>query len=132
MRGIIAAANVRASKMGRASKADWFGRHAAEYRRSLAPIPGVAFPVGAPVVRMIEALALYADKHAERFESPIGNDYVLGVAWANIARGVRDLLNGEMGNLDCGTLDGMLVGMMEAQGIDPDTGVLGGVNEESR
>ena len=70
-----------------------------------------------PIVRMIQSLADYADAHRELYGSGIGEDYVLGPEWANMVQGCRGLLNGETGQLDCGTLDGLLCDMLRAEGL---------------
>jgi hypothetical protein len=76
------------------------------------------------IVRLVEALAAYADAHQVRFESPIGHDAVLGggkghgMGWLEILKGTRGLLNGETGRLDCGTVDSMLVRMAQAAGYE--------------
>lgn len=63
---------------------------------------------GAAIVLMVEALAQYADTHYELYESSIGEDSVLGPNWLKIAYGVRYLLDGETGDLDCGTVSSLL------------------------
>jgi hypothetical protein len=76
------------------------------------------------IVRLVTALADYADDYAARFESPIGHDAVLGggkghgMGWLEILKGTRGLLNGETGRLDCGTVDSMLVRMAQAAGYE--------------
>jgi hypothetical protein len=60
---------------------------------------------GRQIVRMFDALRLYADCHRECYESPIGEDYVIGEHWKQMASGLLGLLNGETGTLDCGTWD---------------------------
>jgi hypothetical protein len=70
------------------------------------------------IVRLVEALASYADAHAARFEFTVGDDGFLGPAWLDILKGTRTLLNGETGRLDCGTVDSMLVRMAEAAGYE--------------
>jgi hypothetical protein len=67
------------------------------------------------IVEMLKAWALYADTHSRRYESKIGHD-VLGDEWAAIGRGIRGLLNGETGHLDCGTLDGFIADTLAAEG----------------
>jgi hypothetical protein len=58
------------------------------------------------IVAMLRSLALYVDDYSQRFEgSKVGADYVLGEAWADMLRGFRALLNGELGRLDGGALD---------------------------
>jgi len=74
-----------------------------------------------PVAAGIAAWAAYAKKHAKRFESDIGEDYVLGPAWARWGIALRELLNGELGHLDGGTLDHIIYTNLCSQGFDPDT-----------
>lgn len=74
-----------------------------------------------PIVLISRALRLYAEQHAERYESPIGADYVLGDHWKDIARGLIGLLNGETGRLDCGTIDGAIRDLAGCNGMDLDS-----------
>jgi len=67
---------------------------------------------------MVKNLALYADAHAKEYESSLGDDYVLGPEWAAMVRGLIGLLNGETGRLDCGTLDAVLRGMLNREGLE--------------
>ena len=69
------------------------------------------------IVQIINAAADYADWHKERYESGIGEDGFLGSAWEQIIRACLTLLNGECGNLDCGTTDGLLRSMLELEGF---------------
>ena len=69
------------------------------------------------IVALIEAWARYADTHLARYATGIGNDGVLGDAWMEIARGIRALLNGETGRLDCGMLDGFICDTLAAEGF---------------
>ena len=73
-----------------------------------------------PIIEMIEAWARYADTHRVRYESPTGNDYVLGPSWAAVGAGIRALLNGDTGRLDCGTLDSFLHNTLTFEGFNPD------------
>lgn len=66
---------------------------------------------------LIEGLAIYADSYEKRFLSKIGTDGVLGDGWLDILKGIRVLLNGELGNLDGGTLDEILVTLLENNGF---------------
>ena len=56
------------------------------------------------VLDACSALEAMADSHAA-----ISQDGVLGDCWLKILHGVRGMLNGETGRLDCGTVDGWLV-----------------------
>jgi hypothetical protein len=70
------------------------------------------------IVRSLQAWEGYALAHKERYESLIGDDGVLGPAWEQIGDGLRTLLNGETGRLDCGTLDAFLLDTMSENGVD--------------
>lgn len=69
------------------------------------------------LVGMFKAWYQYAVLHELRFESLIGDDYVLGPAWEAIGDSLRTLLNGESGRLDCGTLDGFVLNTMRDFGV---------------
>lgn len=71
-----------------------------------------------PIVHMLQALESYANWHKDRYESKLGADYVLGPAWLDMAKGLRTLLNGDCGRLDCGTLDSMIIDMVKDAGFD--------------
>lgn len=72
--------------------------------------------------RAIGAWCDYARNHEARFGSKIGDDYVLGPAWARWGFALRDLLNGDCGRLDCGTLDTILHDNLADQGFNTDDG----------
>lgn len=72
------------------------------------------------LVTMVNGWAEYADAHRERFGSTIGDDGVLGPAWEEIARGLRSLLNGEIGRLDGGFMDSILYDAAASQGVNLD------------
>lgn len=70
---------------------------------------------------MIKGWAKYAEDHRARFESPIGQDGVLGDYWESIGDALRGLLNGDCGRLDCGTLDGFILRTMAGNGVSTDS-----------
>lgn len=70
---------------------------------------------------MIKAWLAYADLHKAAYESGIGEDGFLGPEWAKIGQSLRDLLNGDTGPLDAGTLESALYDTLKAEGFDPDT-----------
>lgn len=74
---------------------------------------------GRAIASMTRALAEYADAHEKMFECPIGDDHVLRPHWADMVRAVRGMLNGETGNLDCGTMDRLLCDMLRAERFEP-------------
>lgn len=82
-------------------------------------LPGKEFE--AALVPMIVGAARYADEHAARYESVIGDDGVLGPHFKDILTGLRGLLNGQLGQLDGGTLDGILCDIAAATGVDLDS-----------
>lgn len=73
-----------------------------------------------PIVQALRAWLYYADMHRNRYESGIGEDGVLGPAWAQWGDALRQLLNGDCGRLDCGTLDSILCNTLTDEGFDPD------------
>lgn len=70
------------------------------------------------LLEMIRGLATYADAYAARLDSPIGHDYVIGEAWQMIAEGLLALLNGDIGNLDGGTVDKTIRAICEAAEVE--------------
>ena len=95
--------------------ADWAKRHNdAVFKATFGQ--GKAFEY--QLVKMLTSWADYARDHNERYSSLIGEDYILGEAWKQIGTNLRTLLNGELGVLDGGTLDGFIVGTMRENGID--------------
>ena len=89
---------------------DWQGRH-----MSAVLNPKLHFE--AAIVGMVKVWLVYADGHRARYESGIGEDYVLGPEWESIGRSLIGLLNGETGRLDCGTLDGCIRASLVAEGF---------------
>ena len=71
-----------------------------------------------PVVAMLKGWEKYAKDHKARYESNIGDDGVLGDPWKEIGLGIRTLLNGETGRLDCGTLDAFILDTLNENGVD--------------
>lgn len=72
---------------------------------------------------MIEEWSRYADGYYNQFSSPIGFDSVLGRGWADIGMSLHDLLNGPTA-CDCGAASAMILYVLEANGVNPDTGEL--------
>jgi hypothetical protein len=63
------------------------------------------------------ALRDYACAHEITFGSSLADDQILGAAWRDMLRGLRALLNGETGRLDCGFLDGAICNLDAAAGF---------------
>ena len=90
----------------------WKQRHSDAIRRPQGP--------EVPIVGLLDAWIGYAVRHQQRYDSRVGSDYVLGPEWAAIGAALRGLLNGELGRLDGGTLDGILCHNLQAEGFDPE------------
>jgi hypothetical protein len=74
-----------------------------------------------PIVRMLLYWSKYADEHRKRYEADIHTaDPLIGDSWVEIGQGIRKLLNGETGNLDCGTLDAFILRTLEENGFTLD------------
>ncbi len=69
---------------------------------------------------MIKGLADYIDSYPPRYETKVGEDYILGDYVLDIVKGIRGLLNGETGRLDCGTIDRLLLDLVTLAGFDAD------------
>lgn len=96
---------------------DWKERHNAAVQ-TLASYPN-SRPFEQSLVAMLTAWAEYADDHRTAYESPIGDDGVLGPHWQEIGLAIRGLLNGDCGpRLDCGTLDGFILDTLTANAVD--------------
>lgn len=71
-----------------------------------------------PVWQMLLTLCRIADNHKARYASNIGDDGVLGDHWEQMVQGLRGMLNGDCGTLDCGTVDHILCHMLEIEGFE--------------
>ena len=84
------------------SNTGWKSRHNSErLKLSLSDYCDIGLCIG----KMIYDWARYAEAHQSRYNSLIGDDYVLGPAWQKIGESLRELLNGEIGSFDAGSLD---------------------------
>ena len=66
----------------------------------------------------IIAWARYGEQHWVLYHSHIGKDGVLGVAFKAMGNALRDMLNGNTGRLDCGTLDKLILDIAKACDVD--------------
>lgn len=87
----------------------WADRHV-----RLWEVPGCG---GNPLKDMICGLASYCDQHYSLFDSPIGDDSMLSKSILHILKGLRGLLDGELGQFDAGTLDYTLCELAKKVGI---------------
>jgi hypothetical protein len=70
------------------------------------------------LVMGIRSLAAYAAAHEARYDSKLADDGVLGASWEEALRGFRGLLNGELGRLDGGFLDGAICNLYREAGFE--------------
>lgn len=63
-----------------------------------------------PIGSIINGLAKYADDYSKRYpDSILAETYVLGDYWITALKAVRGLLNGELGQLDGGFCDEIIL-----------------------
>lgn len=70
------------------------------------------------IMGLLLGLETYRVEHALHYAANVGDDGVLCEGVIDIAKGIRTLLNGEIGRLDGGTIDGYLVGLLRECGED--------------
>ena len=71
------------------------------------------------VGRLITDLARYADEYSKLYpDSCLADDYVIGAAWFRGLSAVRVLLNGELGGLDGGFCDEIILALANLNGLD--------------
>lgn len=95
---------------------DWKGHHKIAVRRGLLSIGWKMHTSENAIVHALSGWINYAEAHK------IGDDYVLGPAWARWGFALRELLNGDLGWLDGGTLDTIIHTNLAEQGFNPDEG----------
>lgn len=74
----------------------------------------------APILSLIEGLQDYRVEYEARYESKIGDDYVLGTSYLRLARTIIELLNGEIGRLDGGSIQRLIRQTLDAAGFSED------------
>ena len=70
------------------------------------------------IVEMLRGWLRYADEYRAIYSEGIGQDYFIGPIWEQIGQSIRELLNGATGRLDCGTVDGVIVDTLSAEGVE--------------
>lgn len=73
-----------------------------------------------PIAMALRAWTDYAEDHGRRLASQIGSDYILGPAWARWGLAIKTLLDGDIGMLDAGTINHIILDNLNEQGFDPD------------
>lgn len=70
------------------------------------------------IVIMLEGWCKYATEHQNRLGTSISEDYVLGPQWARLGKALHGLLDGETGDLNCGTLSTIIHDNIAEAGFD--------------
>lgn len=68
------------------------------------------------IVTLLLGLETYIVSHKARYDSDVWDDGVLAYGVVDIVKGIRTLLNGETGRLDCGTIDGRMCELLKLCG----------------
>jgi len=89
--------------------------------RAARHMSAVNYPQGSEggFISIFKGWLQFADDQKAQYDNPIGNDYYAGDIWARIGLELRQLLSCDIGSrLDCGTLDGIILDVLEAEGFD--------------
>lgn len=70
------------------------------------------------ILGVLDGLIIYAAAHEEQYDSKIAEDRYLGEQWLDALRGLRGLLNGQLGRLDGGFLDGGMCNLHREAGFE--------------
>lgn len=89
-------------------------------RRHNEAVTAPRFGFESALVAMLRGWAGYADAHRHAYDAPIGDDGVLGPEWAAMGQAMLGLLNGDLGRLDGGTLDGFIRNTLASNGAEVD------------
>lgn len=95
----------------------WAVRHG----RALLDGPGGVYPFESSLLGMLIGWQNYAEDHRREYSSRIGDDGVLGPCWEEIGKSLIGLLNGRLGRLDGGTVDGFIRDCLTENGFDGDS-----------
>lgn len=101
----------------KAKKDHWAHQHDLAWRGGLS-----SRGMGGALAGLVKAWIAYADAYeVATGGSKIGEDYVIGDdGWTPIGNALLALLNGELGALDGGSLDGLIRDVMIAEGVEVD------------
>lgn len=69
------------------------------------------------IAQMVYGWASYADAYRLQWGSTVGDDRVLGPAWARAGQAIEELLNGHIGQLDAGATSTLLYHIAELNGV---------------
>lgn len=107
----------------------WQDRHDIAWRAAKTSPDAEKMPRDENKARQAQARALgvmlrgwqaYAVAHYAIHETRIADDGFLGPQWLEIGKGLRAMLNGETGALDCGTLDSFILVTLADAGFSED------------
>jgi hypothetical protein len=105
---------------GALMRAKYVNRAAAETRLTPGTVACVEQAEGIaeehPETLLVEGLCVYVARY-RRAHGRLADDGVLGAAWLKAWRGVRQLLNGDIGSFDGGTLDHALMSALRSAGF---------------
>jgi hypothetical protein len=96
----------------------WGKRHAKAWDQAAMYASGDAADLPRSLVLMIRGWVAYADAHRKAYESGVTEDGMLGREWERIGIALRNLLCGNLGPLDGGTLDSILCEVFENEGVE--------------
>jgi hypothetical protein len=106
---------------------DYVGPHCNSYGKitvsasqHINALAGKTNDFGRSLIKMLDGWQDYAKSHEVRYESPIGDDYVIGVYWAELGLAIKRLLDGETGGLDCGSISHNVLALLSEQGFKND------------
>lgn len=70
------------------------------------------------IVEGTKAWIEYADQHHRAYGEFVGSDYCIAEHWVAWGESIIGLLNGEVGRLDCGCIDGLIRCVALSQGVE--------------
>lgn len=76
--------------------------------------------MGSALAAMLVGWEAYAKAHADSFDSKIGDDGVMGNAWAEAGLAMKRLLDGELGGFDGSSLAQNITEIIEENGLETD------------
>lgn len=108
---VIASVHDRVLKLSRqpGSLPDWAFCHVETFDDLLKPHP---------IAELVRALGLYETAHWEAYGRRLAEDGVLGKCWLQAWFSVRSMLNGELGLLDGGACDSVLMAIGRNAGFN--------------
>jgi hypothetical protein len=69
-------------------------------------------------LQMLNGAMLYSKLHKFRYDEPVGMDFYIGTVMEDILVALKELLNGELGNLDAGPLNKLIRKFAEENALE--------------